>query len=144
MFCSACGTQLQPGLIFCSRCGKRIADDGGARNKFRQTPIVAAGNTAGVGFVAFIFVLLVLVKNGVVGNDLIPITFFYFAALFGLCFMFLRHGKPDPMEKNEAASAEPQFLKPVTTAQLPEPADRPASVTEHTTRTLQNVPLRER
>jgi hypothetical protein len=141
MYCSACGTQLQPGLIFCSRCGKRVADEGAARSKFRQSPIAAAGNTAGVGFVAFIFVMLVLVKNGVVGNDLIPVTFFYFAALFGLCFMLLKYGRQETEIKKEMPAAEPQYLKPVTTAQLPEPAERPASVTEHTTRTLDHVPI---
>ena len=141
MFCSACGTQLQPGLVFCSRCGKRATDYGG---ETVRTPLSVAGNVAGVGFVAFIFVLLVLVMNGVFGNDLIPITFFYFAALFGVCFMFLRHGKQVNEVKNHSSSVEPQYLKPVTTAQLPEPADSPASVTENTTRTLQDVLRRNR
>ena len=141
MYCSACGTQLQHGLVFCSRCGKRV-DESAGRGKYRQTPIVAAGNTAGVGFVAFIFVMLVLVKNGVVGNDLLPITFFYFAALFGLCFMLLRYGREGVAAKNETSAEDPQYFKPAATAQLTEPSDRPASVTEHTTRTLDPVPTK--
>ena len=141
MYCSACGTQLQPGLNFCSRCGKRVEEFGGDSNRHRSSPIAAAGSTAGVGFVAFIFVVLVLTKNGVVGNDLLPITFFYFAALFGLCYMFLRQGRQGARPTQETSLNEPQYLKPVTTAQLPEPAERPASVTEHTTRTLDQVSI---
>jgi hypothetical protein len=105
-----------------------------------MSPVVVAGNTAGVGFVAFIFVMLVLVLNGVVGSNIVGVTFFYFLFLFLLCFMFLRQSR-------YAASFEPQpavesgqfYAKPVTTAQLPEAMDTPASVTEHTTRTLDQV-----
>lgn len=140
MYCSACGTQLQQGLVFCSRCGKRAEEFGVDTNRHRSSPVAAAGSTAGVGFVAFIFVMLVLVKNGVVGNDLIPITFVYFAALFGLCFMFLRQGRQAAAIREPSIGGQ-QYLKPVTTAQLPEANDRPASVTEHTTRTLDQVTI---
>ena len=57
-----------------------------------RSPNVVAGNTAGVGFVSYIFVLLILSKTGVEPNMFIPVTFIYFAALFGMCFMFLRQG----------------------------------------------------
>jgi hypothetical protein len=141
MYCSACGTEIQPGLSYCSRCGKRAAE---AWNQTGQprSPLVVAGNIAGVGFVAFIFVLLVLVLNGVVGSNIVGVTFFYFLALFLVCFMFLRQSRYYASQENrDMKSAESLYMKPVTTAQLPEPTERPASVTEHTTRTLDHVPV---
>jgi hypothetical protein len=45
------------------------------------------GNTVGVGFVAYIFVLLVLVRNGVAGDVLFGITLVYFGALVAICLM---------------------------------------------------------
>lgn len=141
MYCSACGTQLQPGLAFCSRCGKRVTDQTVELSRHR-TPIAAASNIAGVGFVAFIFVLLVLVLNGVVNSNIVGVTFFYFLALFLICYMLMRQGRlAAKYEPQQAPTSEQLYVKPATTAQLPEPTERPASVTEHTTRTLDHVPL---
>lgn len=98
-----------------------------------------AGNIAGVAFVAFIFVLLVLVLNGVNGSNVVGVTFFYFLALFGLCFLFLRHSRNETRSLPEVPVGEPLYIEPAVTAQLQEAKDRPASVTEHTTRTLDKI-----
>jgi hypothetical protein len=87
-------------------------------------------------------VLLVLVLNGVVNSNVVGVTFFYFLGLFLICYMFMRQGRlAAKLDPPKAAAIEQTYLKPVTTAQLPEPADEPASVTEHTTRTLDHVTL---
>jgi len=145
MFCAGCGMQIQSGLNYCSRCGRRVADDAKARNTGRSNPLVVAGQTAGVGFIAYIFVLLVLSRSGVAPDVFLPVTFFYFAALFGLCFLFLRQGSIASTQNSSAPSeaTEPVYLSPVTTAQLREGYDAPASVTDHTTRTLDEVPIRK-
>lgn len=146
MYCSGCGTEIQAGLNYCSRCGRRIAETQKPFVSARTNPLVVAGQTAGVGFIAFIFVMLVLVRYGVPGNNIIPIAFFYFAALFGLCAMFLKYGSAQRGARdveNAAESAERAYLRPVTTAQLEEPREFPAaSVTDHTTRTLEEAPLK--
>jgi hypothetical protein len=144
MYCSGCGSQIQPGLSFCSRCGKRVAGEWNQADRPRS-PLTVAGNIAGVGFVAFIFVLLVLVLNGVTGSNIVGVTFFYFLALSLVCMMFLRQSRYYRPETPREVTADPQlYVKPATTAQLPEGIERPASVTEHTTRTLQDVPLGKR
>lgn len=144
MFCAGCGTQIQSGLNYCSRCGRRVAEEA-ASGKHWTNPMVIAGQTAGVGFVAYIFVLLILTKNGAAPNIFLPLTFFYFAALFGICFMFMRQGWMIPEQRSSASSehAEPAYLRPVTTAQLGEGFDTPASVTDHTTRTLDEIQVRK-
>jgi len=145
MFCAGCGTQIQSGLNYCSRCGRRVAEDS-KPDKPWTNPTVIAGQTAGVGFVAYIFVLLVLSKGGIAPDVFIPVTFFYFAALFGLCFMFLRQaGSPSQHRVSTVKEEvrEPAYISPVTTAQLREGFDTPASVTDHTTRTLDELPARK-
>ncbi len=146
MFCAGCGTQIQSGLNYCSRCGRRVVDD----SKAARSPLAVAGNIAGVGFVAYIFVLLVLSKSGVAPDVFKLITVLYFAALFGLCFMFLRQGPQAPRSRIEDpnpsdARAEHAYLRPVTTAQLEDARDFGIpSVTDATTRTLDEVPIADR
>src|SRR5829696_9384307 len=93
MFCSGCGAQLQPGLSYCSRCGKRVQETNKPPSSPMARSLTVAGQTAGVGFAGFIFVLLVLVMNGVVNSNLVGITFFYFLGLFLICYMFMRQGR---------------------------------------------------
>jgi hypothetical protein len=60
--------------------------------------------------------------------------------------MFLRQGANISRTESSPAAEEvkePTYLSPVTTAQLREGFDTPASVTDHTTRTLDEVPIRK-
>ena len=142
MFCSGCGSQIQPGLSYCSRCGKRVHESSKPPSSPIARSLTVAGQTAGVGFAGFIFVLLVLVLNGVVNSNVVGVTFFYFLGLFLICYMFMRQGRlAAKYEPRELPATEQIYIKPVTTAQLPEPTERPASVTEHTTRTLDHIPF---
>ena len=146
MFCSGCGTQIQEGLNYCSRCGRRVAEDSKS-TKNRSNPLVIAGNTAGVGFVGFIFIIGILMRYGAMPNILVPITFFYFAALFGICFMIMRHGSSSPAPLTPAVDERPRpaYLRPVTTAQLEDGNEFGiGSVTDATTRTLDKVAVEER
>lgn len=144
MFCAGCGSPIQSGLNYCSRCGRRVADDSHASQKTpRSNPLVIAGNTAGFGFLAFIFVVLILTKSAAM--DKLPIiAFFYFAALFGICFGIIRHGLPgersEALPARDQSSTPPSYLKPVITAQLEESRDMGiGSVTDATTRTLDEL-----
>lgn len=143
MFCAGCGTQIQSGLNYCSRCGRRVAEDSRSGKSHRTNPLSIAGNTAGVGFVGFIFIIAILMKYGAMPNILVPITFFYFAALFGICFMIMRHGGGAAgVERIPEESPEPTYLRSVTTAQLEEAREFDVgSVTDATTRTLDKVPI---
>jgi hypothetical protein len=149
MFCAGCGSQIQSGLNYCSRCGRRVAEEASASKPHRTNPLVILGNTAGVGFVAYIFVLVVLLKNGGTPNLFVPITFFYFAALFGICYMIMRYGPAtETTEKPQSPAEEaapPNYLKPVITAQLEEARDMGiGSVTDATTRTLDEAKVERR
>ena len=146
MFCAGCGTQIQTGLNYCSRCGRRVVADSKSGHNWAN-PMVIAGQTAGVGFIGYIFVLLILSRSGVSPDVFKVVTGFYFAALFALCFMFLRQGassqSPPASLPVEQQPADLAYIRPATTAQLPEGFDEPASVTDHTTRTLDKAPIRK-
>jgi uncharacterized membrane protein YvbJ len=151
MFCAGCGTQILEGLNFCSRCGRRVAESNISRTSLAGNLTMAAGYVGGAGFLGFLFIVLIFSKSGMPSNQLIPIAFFYFASLFGICYLILRQasifaGKKDVVESypRGETSADPTYLRPTTTAQLEEPRDPGiGSVTEHTTRTLDKVPARK-
>jgi hypothetical protein len=108
---------------------------------------------AGVGFFVFMLVVRALTRSDVGSGLIMPISFLYFAALFGICFMVLRYGSK---AKGGAASVErvhntgeldaPAYLQPaVNTAQLEEARDFGiGSVTDATTRTLDEVTVEKR
>lgn len=152
MYCSGCGTQLNNGLIYCSRCGRRVAEDLAAAS-WASNPMAITAIIAGAGFFVFVLVIRILTRSDLPPNLFVPISGFYFAALFGICFMVLRYGS---RVRDEAATAErvretgelevPSYLRPaVNTAQLEEARDFGIrSVTDATTRTLDEVTIERR
>lgn len=144
MFCAGCGSEIQSALNYCSRCGRRVADDREALTNATSNPLTIAGGTAAVGMFAFVILMRILVRDGVTGSDLVGIAAFYFTALFGICALVLRYGRIfrediKSLSKGESRRDERAYLPPVTTAQLPESMTAPASVTDQTTRTLDKV-----
>lgn len=148
MFCAGCGSQIQSSLNYCNRCGRRVAETDSETAAVAKGLASSLGYIGGFGFLGYVFVAMVLVKNGVTPNYLVPITFFYFAALFGICYLILKQTefvkKPLPSYE-ELPAREPSYLRPVTTAQLEESRDQGiGSITDHTTRTLDEVSIIER
>ncbi len=151
MYCSGCGSNISEGLIYCSKCGKRIADQS-SQPPISSDVAKALGYIGSAGFFAYIFVVFVFLRAGGPPNQLIPISLFYFGALFGICYLLLSYSKvlsgARGAEKGrdtmtETAAKQP-FIKPQTTSQLEQPKDFGiGSVTEHTTRTLDEVPVRK-
>jgi hypothetical protein len=150
MYCSACGTKLQVDLNYCNRCGQRVGPDT-EKSSLAESLSSSLGYVGSAGFIAYIFVVIALVKNGVPGNQVMGITAFYFAALLGICFLILRQaqlfsGKNDRGgQSRHSEQGDTPYLKPVTTAQLEE-AREPgiSSIVENTTRTLDEVRVERR
>ena len=150
MYCSACGTKLQVDLNYCNRCGQRVGPDK-EKGSLAESLSSSLGYVGSAGFIAYIFVVIALAKNGVPGGQVIAITAFYFAALFGICSLILRQtqlfsGKSDHRERSRQSEvSDPAYLKPLTTAQLEEAREHGIrSVVENTTRTLDEVRIERR
>jgi membrane-bound ClpP family serine protease len=145
MYCSGCGTQLESELNYCNRCGNRVPK--GEAMSVAENLSQSVSYVGGFGLLGFIFVTLVLLKKGVPMEAFVPISFFYLTALVVICWLIIRHSSQltklriDARRSGENIS-EPHYLSPRTTAQLSEPADTSiGSVTEHTTRALDAVPV---
>ncbi|MDQ3798080.1 MAG: hypothetical protein M3384_01395 [Acidobacteriota bacterium] len=162
MFCSNCGSGgINPELNYCNRCGAKVSKpEAGAGKSVSENLSSALGYIGGFGFLGFIFVIIALVKNDVPVRALVAVSLFYLAALFGICYLILQQisassnsaasGKlpaaliPDLRDNFQAG----QQLNPADTAQLESPrepasdAAASASVTENTTKTLDEVLLK--
>jgi uncharacterized membrane protein YvbJ len=145
MYCSACGSQIQNELNYCNRCGAKVSGGDPALQKSVAGLLTSVmGAIGSIGLVAFIFVVYLVVRSGGDVKVLIPISFFYLATIFGICFLLLRQvadltGRSRPNAINQTDTAAPSYLKPATTAQLEESHQPGISVTENTTRTLDEV-----
>lgn len=144
MYCSGCGTEVESGLNYCKRCGSRVA--GEERSAVAENLSSAIGYIGGFGLLGFIFAIYLMMRSPIIASGTIMIvSFFYLATLFGICFLILRQTAPFTLKKmksqtgGDGESGNPAYLRPVTTAQLSEPTQPPISVTEHTTRTLDDV-----
>lgn len=153
MYCSGCGTRLQSDLNYCNRCGRRVAEDS-EKSSIAESLSSSLGYVGGFGFFSFIFVVIALVKNGVVGSQLVAIAFFYLAALFAICFLILRQTElfskgPRGSRRNAELPAEgdpQQYAAPTPTTSRLKELGQPGvgSVIDETTRTLDEVRVERR
>ena len=147
MYCPGCGNPTKEGLAYCNTCGKRLISP-------------ESGDTPGKmlnGILETLFWTVILSLGGLVGLVAVMlnramdpmlvalVAAIYLLAVSAIGFMLARQipklidarlrGLAPPEPANP-----PQYLRPVTTAQLPEHHEPVAAVTEDTTRTLNNVP----
>jgi uncharacterized membrane protein YvbJ len=143
MYCANCGTQIKPGLNYCNRCGAKISRaDLEARNSVSANLSGSLAYIGGFGLVGYIFILLILLKNDVHPAALMLLSGFYLVTLLAICFMILRHLKtaaPATANIDFQNNFQTGQLEAAMTAQLEEARQQPASVTEHTTRTLDKI-----
>lgn len=149
MFCERCGKQIDDSLRFCNGCGaqlKKEEDEPKSILNSLVTALIVIG-TAGLG---------ILVGLSAVLLDKIPrfevvfaFAILYLAAWFGVCFFILRQisklidaNLQERKPKGELRAGI-QFALPRPVDQLEE-YHQPASVTDHTTRTLDPIGSRER
>lgn len=147
MFCAECGNEIRADLNYCSRCGAEVARGKPGNQTMAATLSAAAGAIGLFGLLGFVAIMWMMLRSGI---DLVAgagVTVIYLATLFGLCFLMLRQtavltrAKAKRPTNGDDGSGAPAYLSRASTAQLSEPTDRPASVTEHTTKTLDKVPV---
>jgi len=150
MYCSNCGKSVNEKLKYCNGCGERIAKD----EDKHGTPGKMLDNVLTTLFLVVMFGMGILIGlvavllNFKIGADVVTvIVIAYLAAIFGICFSLVRQvpklvdAKLKGFSSNTPDFVPLQQLNPRTTAQLEESRQPPASVTDHTTRTLEEVPF---
>ena len=150
MYCSHCGTSMPENLNYCKNCGIRNPKNALIVGNASNRPFaIAAMFIGGGGLFAFIPLLRELLRSPFDQVVVLFILLGYLAAVFGMFSVLIGHIWKNSGEiriKSNDLSDKfirdtPPELRPITTAQLEEPRERPASVTENTTRTLDDAPF---
>ncbi len=143
MYCANCGNPIKPELNYCNRCGGKIEKTENNQTAFQS--ISTAVTFVGLGgmIVILIFVLKLL-KENVDISAVVAIIAMFLATILTIIYMTIRL-MPQYLDKSKTNEKSfPDFIPPnqlgsAKTAQLEEPKQNPASVIEHTTRTLEEV-----
>lgn len=147
MYCWSCGKSVQENLNYCSNCGARVeknASDGDS--SWMTNPATSVGYLGVFGLGGFIFLVMSLLKRNLDPGFVFAMSALYLAALFGICFLLLRQSSghsgtrqtKNPIEETDYQA--PKKFRSEITNQLGSPSGEPIpSVTEHTTRTLDEV-----
>jgi hypothetical protein len=151
MYCSHCGSQTAENLNYCKNCGQRNERNSLVIGNSSSRPFAMGATAIGVvGLVGFFPVLRELLHNSVDPTVMVILLVAYLATVFLMFSVLVGHiwkSSGDIRIKQNEGHDVPDanaYLRPASTAQLHEPRDMPASVTEHTTRTLDEVPFRKR
>ncbi|HSK71842.1 MAG TPA: hypothetical protein VK892_09125 [Pyrinomonadaceae bacterium] len=150
MYCSRCGNLISEELNFCSRCGERVnktelAETSKKKNETLDT-LALTTIFVGVGGLLFLVGLVgVLLEKTISTQAIIIIVVAYLAAWLGVCLKLLGQiSKVVDANLNERKPKEEELSQPArltapTTAQLEEHREPVLSVTENTTKTLDEV-----
>lgn len=151
MFCERCGKQIDSALNYCNSCGVQLKKEKDQGKSILGSLISALISVAVVGLGVLVGLMAILLDKVPNPEPVFIFGLIYLAVLFGICFMIMRQisrviGKQLDEPKQYQTPQATDFVPPV---QLPQqrtnPLDEfrePASVTDHTTRTLEEVPIR--
>ena len=152
MHCHSCGNTVKKGLKYCNNCGVRLGvidevDKDGTPGKMLDNILTTLFLTVMFGLGILVGLVAVLLGNGVPTQVVTIIVIAYLAAVFGVCYMLVQQVPKliDAKLKMQNMGYEPEAvreLRPLTTAQLEEYREPAGSVTDRTTRTLENVPIK--
>ena len=150
MYCSNCGNAVTTDLKFCKNCGDRLAkeeDKDGTPGKMLDNILTTLFLVVMFGLGILVGLVAVLLDKNIQTQVVVLIVIAYLGAIFGICYTLLSQvpklidAKLKRSSTVTETTSEPQYLRPASTAQLGEYRE-PASVTEHTTRTLDEVPVK--
>jgi uncharacterized membrane protein (DUF485 family) len=152
MFCPNCGQAVNKKLKYCNSCGERLSkageiDKDGMPGKMLDNILTTVFLVVMFGLGILVGLVAVLLGSNVEPKFVVFITIAYLAAVFGICYTLLTQVPKliDARLKSDVAERETDFqpqLQPLTTAQLEEYREPAHSVTDHTTRTLDEAPLK--
>ncbi len=153
MYCPNCGKTVNQKLKYCNGCGERLSkvaeiDKDGTPGKMLDNILTTLFLVVMFGLGILVGLVAVLLGNNVEPRFVMFIAIAYLAAVFGICHTLLSQvpklidAKLKSRADSHESAAQPQ-LERLTTAQLEEYNEPVVSVTEHTTRTLDKVPLKE-
>jgi len=150
MYCERCGKTIDEGLNYCNNCGVQLRRES-PPPKLAGVMIASLAFITIVGLIVLAALLIGLLdRMGAKPEPLFAFAAVYLATLFGICFMIMRQVSK-LIDADLRSRVFPQRTTPTPDVQLPprstnqlEEFREPASVTDHTTRTLEPTQLRDR
>ena len=144
MYCPECGNEIRGDLNFCNRCGSQVEKSSPENRSVAHNLSNALGAVAVFGILGFIAMLWLLLRNEFVWAGATWICLFYLATVFGISAMLIKQiaaltGTQRNRLREISEMRRNGHLGSPTTAQLREPLEPVASITDHTTRTLDEV-----
>jgi len=143
MYCSTCGMPLDTKLNYCKRCGSRIEKLVATENTNSLQNLSMSAGFVGLGGLGLtVGLIAILLKNNVVIEAVVILAMCFLATVFGITFLMIRQlSKMTNQVSSEQISqkSNPVQLGAINTAQLEEYRQPAQSVTEHTTRMLEEV-----
>ncbi|MCD9186437.1 MAG: hypothetical protein LUM44_08385 [Pyrinomonadaceae bacterium] len=152
MYCAGCGSEISAGLNFCKSCGMRLFSEEKSENSNRilTTLAITFGVVTVVGFGILMALIALLLDRNATEKTITMTIVFYLASLTAIEFVLgSQISKVISATVKKEKNVTPEFVQPPqqlysrTTAQLTEPAQPPASVTDHTTRIFDKIPIKE-
>jgi len=146
MYCSTCGTLLDTKLNYCNRCGARIEKLATAENTSSSQNLSIGLGFVGLGGLGLtVGLIAILLNKNVVIEAVVILAMLFLATIFGITFLMIRQLSRMKMPATgEQISEKPNLVQlgATNTAQLEEYRQPAQSVTENTTRTLEEVSLK--
>lgn len=147
MYCSACGSQINNKLNYCNGCGAKLSgrDDDESPKSIFEGLLIALTLILIFGLAFLVGLVAVLLGNDFPFEYVVFIAAAYLFTLGGICFMLLRpvsklvNARFEKKSRETDETYRPPQLAQSELTRLIEPGERPASVTEHTTRTLEEA-----
>ena len=149
MYCSKCGSGINNKLNYCNICGCKLTNDANDSTDSNKpiliSLIISLGLVSIIGLGSTIGLIAMLLGKGVRDEMVVMLVGAYLLTLFGIVFMIGRQLSKlidSKLVKNTQVPDivfQAQLTAPTTTAQLEELKKQPFSVTDTTTRTLDEV-----
>jgi hypothetical protein len=146
MYCSSCGSAINSGLSYCNHCGARLSNskdlDVSKPSGLSLNNLVFFMVVTAIFGLAAITGLMAVMRTGfdLYMGEILFITMLSFLIILGvegiLVWLLVRSIKGDK-EKNIDVPVKKLTTQEIMEVQARELAEPPASITEHTTRTLE-------
>ncbi len=147
MYCERCGKQIDDSLNFCNSCGAQIKKDGESGKSIISSLTNALISVVVVGLGVLVGLIAILMDKVERIEPIFAFAVVYLLIILAISFLIMRQisrvinadleSKKMQLETRQAA-----HLPLRSTNQL-EDFREPASVTDHTTRTLDKIPVRD-
>jgi hypothetical protein len=151
MYCPKCGNTVNQKLKYCNNCGEQLksaeADSDSTPGKMLDHILTTLFLVVMFGMGILVGLVAVLLDKDVKTDIVMLIVIVYLLAIFGICFSLARQATKliDYRLKGwstQRENAEHEQLPHRMTPQLDEFREPVMSVTDHTTKTLDKVPLK--